>query len=100
MAVLELLSPLGPVHRPTGPRRPPRTRTGTGEVLGGALPTGALSDVRLTLIEAAVAHQRATGDRTLLDIALEHPTGATAVPYFARANRGPGEMAVWLPLAG
>jgi DUF1680 family protein len=33
-------------------------------------------------------------------VTLEDDRGVTAIPYFAWANRGPGEMAVWLPFEG
>jgi uncharacterized protein len=38
----------------------------------------------------------------LLDgvVTLEDDRGVTAIPYFAWANRGPGQMAVWLPFDG
>src|SRR5262249_46352810 len=43
----------------------------------------------VTVLRAAAAGSRAGRPRPL-----------TAIPYYAWSNRGPGEMAVWLPRAG
>jgi hypothetical protein len=38
-----------------------------------------------------------TGPGTAIDAKGAHKVQVTAIPYFAWANRGKGEMAVWVP---
>ena len=65
-----------------------------GAVLGSSIATGDLKEERRPDLLGGVTVVRASG----FDAA-GHARTLTAVPYYAWANRGPGEMAVWLKQA-